>query len=143
MSENGAKLVVGVDGSEASRHALQWASEEARLRGARLVVVHAWFIPAAVAPGLVPVPVDPEEWRLEAEELVARELEETLGAEPGVPVERVVVPGSPAAVLVEAADGADLLVVGSRGRGGFAGLLLGSVSQQAAHHAPCPVVIVR
>jgi nucleotide-binding universal stress UspA family protein len=139
-----AKVVVGVDGSEASRHALSWAAEEARLRGARLVVVHAWTVPVAMAaPGLVPVPLDPEEWRAEAEQLLEREVDETLGADPGLPVERLAVPGSSAGALVDAAEGADLLVVGSRGHGGFAGLLLGSVSQQCAHHAPCPVVIVR
>jgi len=65
------------------------------------------------------------------------------GADPGVPVERSVVEGPAAQVLLRAAAGADLLVLGSRGRGGFAGLLLGSVSQQCAHHAPCPLVIVR
>jgi nucleotide-binding universal stress UspA family protein len=75
-------------------------------------------------------------------------LEEALGKaigdrDPGVTIEREVVEGSPADVLLRAAADADLLVVGSHGRGGFAGLLLGSVSQQCAHHAPCPVVIVR
>ena len=78
-----------------------------------------------------------------AEDLVRGELDEVAAETAGLDIERTVVEGSAATALLEAAQGADLLVVGSRGRGGFAGLLLGSVSQQCAHHASCPVVIVR
>jgi len=139
------RIVVGIDGSEESRGALRWALAEAKLRGAALRVVHTWLYPhIAAGPGMDPV-LDTEvieNARAVATELVQAELA-TAGAAFGeVDVEQAVVEGAAAPTLIEAAKGADLLVVGSRGRGGFAGLLLGSVSQQCAHHAPCPVVIV-
>ena len=137
-------IVVGVDGSGQSREALRWALEEARLRGTGVHVVHAWSLPiGGVSPGLG-ASFDAElldGLRRDAEQLVERVLADV--ADAGVELESSVAEGPAAPALVEAADGADLLVVGSRGHGGFAGLLLGSVSQQAAHHAPCPVVIVR
>lgn len=83
-----------------------------------------------------------ENVRRTAEQLVDSELAELGGETSGIDIERAVVEGAPAPALLEAAEGAALLVVGSRGRGGFTGLLLGSVSQQCAHHAPCPLVIV-
>jgi nucleotide-binding universal stress UspA family protein len=140
-------IVVGVDGSESARAALAWALAEARLRRDVVRVVCAWHVPAAAygAPGFVP-PVD---GGLDAsfERAAGQAMEETLDAladaVEGVEVEREIAHGAAAGVLIKAARGADLLVVGSRGRGGFAGLLLGSVSQQSAQHAPCPVVIVR
>ncbi|HZT53981.1 MAG TPA: universal stress protein [Gaiellaceae bacterium] len=138
-------IVVGVDRSAAAKEALRWAGEEARLRGAALRVVHAWQFPvAAVEAGFGGAYYGEllETLRRDAEALV-----EQLCAEAGVPegveVQRVAVEAAPAQALVDAAAEADLLVVGSRGHGGFAGLLLGSVSQQCAQHAPCPVVIVR
>ncbi len=138
------KIVVGVDGSPQAMEALRWAIAEAQLRGAALQVVHAWQFPA---PGIGPFagPYDGEliqALRRDAEELVERALGEA-GVPDGVRVEQTVVEGAAAPTLVEAADDADLLVVGSRGHGGFSGLLLGSVSQQCAQHARCPVVIVR
>ena len=142
-------IVVGVDGSPESRHALRWAAEEARQRGARLRVVHAWTLPAAigVADAVLGHPVIQEPPLDELKESLAQEAERVLddalvGFE-DIEIEREVVEASPARALLRAAEGADLVVVGSRGRGGFTGLLLGSVSQQCAHHAPCPVVIVR
>jgi len=135
-------IVAGVDGSEESKRALRWALAEARLRGARLRAVYAWTYPFTAGPGYMQ-PLDPDlqgSLQKEAEHMLDEALAE-VGTE-GVEVERAAVEGPPAAMLVEAAEGADLLVVGSRGRGGFSGLLLGSVSQQCAHHAPCPVVIV-
>jgi nucleotide-binding universal stress UspA family protein len=134
-------IVVGVDGSPGAREALRFALEEARLRGSRVTAVFAWSLPMAVdAPGgLIP------ELIADFEAEASRELEAAM-AEAGdlgdVPVEQIVVEGAPARRLIEAAQHAELLVVGSRGRGGFAGLVLGSVSQQCAHHAPCPVAIV-
>jgi nucleotide-binding universal stress UspA family protein len=137
-----ARIVVGVDGSEESKAALRWAVGEARLRGASVRAVYAWSLPyVAAAPGLVVPQGDVADFRRDGEEMLDALVAEVGNA--GVDVERVAVEGGPAHVLVEAAEGADLLVVGSRGHGGFAGLLLGSVSQQVAHHAPCPVVIVR
>lgn len=144
------RIVVGIDGSAESREALRWAAREAKLRGAALRVVNAWAFPyVASGPGLDPG-LDPvldaqmiDDVRRGADELVERELTELGDDAAGVEIERAVVEGPPAPMLIEAAEGSDLLVVGSRGHGGFGGLLLGSVSQQLSHHAPCPLVIVR
>jgi nucleotide-binding universal stress UspA family protein len=140
------RIVVGIDDSPQSREALQWAVREAKLRGAALRVVHTWAFPyIAAGPGLDPG-LDGrmiDDVRRVAEELVERELSELGDDAAGVEIERAVVEGASAPTLIEAAAGADLLVLGSRGHGGFAGLLLGSVTQQCAHHAPCPLVIVR
>jgi nucleotide-binding universal stress UspA family protein len=134
-------VVVGVDGSPGSLAALRFALEEARLREAALTVVYAWSLPIAgdVPGGLMPV------LAADFAEDAAKLLDDALAQVDvtGVTIERVVVEGGAARRLVEAAKGAEMLVVGSRGRGGFAGLLLGSVSQQCAHHAPCPMAIVR
>lgn len=137
------KIVVGVDGSPGARRALEWALDEAVVRGAIVVAVHAWQLPYVVSTplGVVSVPVD-EDATAEAEAELAAVIDEVAAAHPSTTVERQVVVGSPAAALIEAGADASLIVVGSRGRGGFAGLLLGSVSHQLAHHAPCPVVIV-
>jgi nucleotide-binding universal stress UspA family protein len=139
------RVVVGVDGSANSRRALAWALEEARLRNACLDVVHAWE-PArivgfgALAGGAVELGGSPHEEQatLLLDEMIAAASTEDLPT----PIDAIAVRGSAAWALLETAKGADLIVVGSRGRGGFAGLLLGSVSQQVAQHAPCPVVIV-
>ena len=136
-------IVVGVDGSEPSVEALRWAIKEARMRQCTIRAVYAWSIPRDAAYGFVPAEVfDREQLQREArdhlEGWVTRVPESA-----DVHVERHAVEGSAAHALIEAAEGAELLVVGSRGRGGFTGLLLGSVSQQCAHHAPCPVVILR
>jgi nucleotide-binding universal stress UspA family protein len=136
-------IVVGVDGSESARAALRFALEEARLRGATVRAVAAWHVPVA-AYGDAFVPPNPE-LLSELEPRARRELERALahaGPQADVEIEQVVREGAPARVLLEEAERADLLVVGSRGLGGFRGLLLGSVSQQCSHHAPCPVVIV-
>ncbi len=137
-------VVVGVDGSDGSREALHWALGEARLRHATLRVVHAWRMPYSPATaGYVPLPEAP----LYAAAKKGAQLvltAEILAIEAGdVTVEPLLVEGSAAAVLREAGKDADLLVVGSRGHGGFVELMLGSTGQQVAHHATCPVVIVR
>jgi len=133
------RIVVGVDGSEPSRRALRWAAEEARRREAILEIVHAWHPPYS---GGYP-------YQTSAMALFERDAKSTLDgvlADPvlrGVPaVEPILVQEGAARAVLAAAKGADLLVVGSRGRGGFAGLLLGSVSQQVAQHAHCPVAII-
>jgi len=138
-------IVVGVDGSEPSKAALRWALEEARLRGATLRAVHAWAVPAVYVHGSAfpPELVDRDLIRERAEESLDAVVTEVAGASPAVAIEPATGEGPPGRVLVEAARDADLLVVGSRGHGGFAGLLLGSVSQQCAQHAECAVVIVR
>lgn len=147
-------VVVGIDGSDGSRAALRFALEEARLRRAKLRVVHAWLLPVADAapdPFLLEFPAyagpDLEEVAGSLEEasrkLIDTELAQVLGhQDPGVEIERLPLEGAPAAALVDAAEGADLLVVGSRGHGALHGLVLGSVSRQCITHAPCPVAIV-
>jgi nucleotide-binding universal stress UspA family protein len=136
-------IVVGVDGSEPSRAALRWALEEARLRTCAIRVVYAWFAHPVLVPGAPMVAEDWESLRRSAEEFLRELVAQELGEHDGVEVDAVAPNGAAAEVLVRYARGAELLVVGSRGHGGFAGLLLGSVSQQCVHHAPCPVVIVR
>jgi nucleotide-binding universal stress UspA family protein len=136
-------VLAGVDGSEGSKVALRWADEEARLRGTQLVALHAWAPGWEVTPGLVPMPLPAETLRSDVERFLEEVVTDVLGAERAPEVERRLVETPAAFGLVRAAGTGDLLVVGSRGHGGFAGLLLGSVGQQVAHHAPCPVVVVR
>ncbi|GAA0344191.1 universal stress protein [Actinoallomurus spadix] len=120
------RIVAGVDGSPASLDALAYAFEEAALRGAELTAIHATDHPTA---GADPVITEAIEWQ-------TRRF-------PDLPADLVTVPGHPAEALINASTGADLLVVGSRGRGGFRGMLLGSVSQAVLHHADCPVAVRR
>ena len=133
------RIVVGVDGSDTSRQALVWAIDEARRREAVVEAIHAWhqpFVTGYAELGEMGL----GDYLTEAEATLSAALRAVDTT--GVAVEGRVLAGGPSQVLVEQAKGAALLVVGSRGRGGFSGLLLGSVSQQAAHHAPCPVVII-
>lgn len=140
-------IVVGVDRSEGSKAALRFAVEEAKLRQTTLRVVHAWQYGAAGTAGVESfypaVGVDFSEVQSAAEETLAETLRSSLSDADAVEVEERVVEGRAAGVLVDESRDADMLVVGSRGHGGFTGLLLGSVSQQVSHHAECPVVIVR
>jgi nucleotide-binding universal stress UspA family protein len=140
-------IVVGVDHSAGAKEALRFALEEAKLRRATLRAVHAWqfgYIGVTGMEGALPaVGGELHEFRDTAAAALDVTLSETIQDAGDVDVERRVVEGAPAAVLVEESREADLLVVGSRGHGGFAQLLLGSVSQQCAQHAECPVVIVR
>ena len=131
-------IVVGVDGSAHARRALDWAVAEARLRGGRCRLIHAHEFGLAGASPYVPIPV--EELTRDAQAVLDREL--TYAREAGCPVEGRVVLGGAAEALVEASGEADLLVVGSRGRGGLLGALLGSVSSACVHHATCPVVVI-
>jgi nucleotide-binding universal stress UspA family protein len=142
MGAGMSTIVVGVDGSIGARAAFDFALQEARLRGAAVRVVAAWALPAvAYAGGFGPGDQDLfRELDQEARDNAARALAD-VDAD-GIDITTVVREGSAAHVLLEEAVDADLLVVGSRGLGGFRGLLLGSVSQQCAHHAPCPLVIV-
>ncbi|WP_160666182.1 universal stress protein [Pseudarthrobacter sp. ATCC 49987] len=133
------RIVVGVDGSDSSLAALDWALEEARLRSGEVYVVTAWHYPViGDAAGRAE---DHESFGDNARSVHADALQRSSAAR--VPVTGEVREGHPAEVLLKAAAGADLLVVGSRGHGGFAGMLLGSVSSHAVHHAHCPVLVVR
>lgn len=134
------RIVVGLDSSAESTRALEWALTEARLRGAELQLVHAYPTPELVAlPAVVTLPSD-DELRSAASEVVAEQLAK-VGPSEEVEVTTTVHSGGAAAVLCEVAEGADLLVVGARGLGGFRGLLLGSVTHQVVAHSPCPVVV--
>jgi nucleotide-binding universal stress UspA family protein len=136
------RVVVGVDGSEPYEAALRWALDEGAARKAVVQVVHAWerpviYGPVGGVPGSAMGAIESGAHRL-VEDMVERLGEEAASVE----VERTVVPGGPAPSLLDAAEGADLVVVGRRGLGGFGRLLLGSVSEHVARHAPCPVVVV-
>lgn len=140
----GQVIVVGVDGSGHADAALAWAIEEAKLRNATLRVVHAWQYLPMVAEPMAALPSTPFQELADTAKLVISETIErvTGGVEPGVPLDVRIVEGAPGPAVLDAATDATLIVVGSRGRGGFAGLLLGSVSQQVTHHAHCPVVVL-
>lgn len=138
-------IVVGVDHSPGAKAALVFADEEARLRGATIHAVYAWqysYIGYTGLEGRIPsVGADIDELHRTAVAALEASVREAL-PDTDVEIKLHTVQGTPANVLVEESRDADLLVVGSRGHGGFVGLLLGSVSQQCAHHAECPVVIV-
>jgi nucleotide-binding universal stress UspA family protein len=133
-------VVVGVDGSPNSQAALRWAADYAGRFGAALrgVVAYGQFMP-----GFGFAPLSSDELRREALDGLDKSIEHAFGGAPPLPVERVAVNGHPAAVLVDASKDADLLVVGDRGYGGFAELLLGSIGEQAVRRAHCSVVVVR
>lgn len=137
-----APVVVGVDGSARSVAALRFAAGEAALRGVDLDVVHAWTAVPPLYPGIW-FPIDTDAVERAARDALAETVRAGLGPDPGPTVTARVVGGPSAPVLLAAAEEAQLLVVGSRGRGGFAGLLLGSTSQQCLSHAGCPVAVVR
>ena len=135
-------IIVGVDGSGHSHRALDWAVREAAVRRAPLTVLTVHQVPRGYY-SAVPFPQDPElaeRARVLAEEQTDKVLTELETRPPSVTVQSVM--GIPSQELLIAAKDADMLVVGSRGAGGFARLMLGSVSSQVTHHARCPVVIV-
>ena len=138
-SENG-RIVVGVDGSDASKHALRWALQQARITGASIDAIIAWH--PVVVFGYMPPPGD-----FDVEGAAGKVLGATVGEVvtdiDGVAVRQHVVEGAATRVLVDAANDAELLVVGNRGHGGLTEALLGSVGQYCVHHATCPVVVVR
>ncbi|WP_404869938.1 universal stress protein [Kitasatospora griseola] len=134
------RIVVGVDGSESSRSALRWAVRQAALTGATVEAVITWEYPAVHG---WEMPLSDADFSTAAEQTLAQVVEEE--GDPAHPVEigRRVERGNAARVLLDAAEGAELLIIGSRGHGGFTGALLGSVGQHCVHHATCPVVVVR
>ena len=137
-------VLVGVDGSPSSRKALTWAAAEAAEHGADLTVINVWQHTLPPPAGSVSVSERqvPEPSQHTPDELIA-EIKDALGDDPPVRVQPRVMQGNPARVLIEQSAEADLLVVGTRGHGGFAGLVIGSVSQHVAAYAECPVTVVR
>jgi|TARA_B110001454_G_C12624204_1_gene394137 nucleotide-binding universal stress UspA family protein len=141
------RIVVGVEGSGYARAALIWALEEAHHRDAIVEVVTCYsptYVPAA--PDLGYVPLDSFDLAAEVEKMQGEVIDSAVAASDfgdEVEIRRTLQKGRPADTLMRASEGAVMLVVGNRGRGGFAGLRLGSVSQAIAHHSPCPLVIVR
>ena len=137
-------IVVGLDGSAHSWHALRWAVDRAARTGARVRAVHAWQVPnAPYGPGpfvAMSPPVDDLE--RDARDALDAELRSVVTEFDEVDIDGVVTAGATAEVLLDEARHADLLVVGQRGRGGFTGLLLGSAADQVVRHAHCPVVVV-
>jgi nucleotide-binding universal stress UspA family protein len=134
------RIVVGVDGFEPSKAALRWAIRQAKLTGAAVEAVAAWHVP--VSTGWIPT-ADVPDYRDDAFAVLAEAIDEMCTIDPDVQVCPRLVEGGAGQVLVDAADGADLLVVGSGGHRGLAEALLGSVGQYCARHASCPVVIMR
>ena len=138
-------VVVGHDGSSASQETLTWAAALAERASWPLHVVRSWRMtsaprPATWEPGYVPPMTDYEQAVLED---LRADVRAALGEERAAAVVCHAVHMAPVKALIDAGRNADLLVVGSRGRGGFTGLLLGSVSDQVVHHSPCPVTVVR
>ncbi len=141
-----ARIVVGVDGSPSSRTALGWAVRQAELTGATVDAVIAWQYPVNFGTyGWAPVSMEEDgtDFGELAEKTLSDAISKTVDPSSDVPVRQLVMQGNPAQVLLDAAKDADLLVVGSRGHGGFTGALLGSVSLHCVHHARCPVVVLR
>ena len=140
-SQREHRIVVGVDGSASSKAALAWAVRQAGLTGAAVDVVTAWEFPS-----FFPAPWPPDlggDWKELAQRVAAEAVAELPDSARRAEIRTRVGEGNAAQVLLDASDGADLLVVGSRGHGGFAEALLGSTGQHCVHHATCPVVVIR
>lgn len=135
------RIVVGVDGSPSSDAALEWATEEALRCSAELVLVHGWIYPYVGSRTSVSEPRD--EMRLDAMRVLEASAQRTSELAPTVTCHSIITEEGPAKAILDAADTADLVVVGSRGHGGFASLLLGSVSRTVLQHSSCPVAVVR
>jgi nucleotide-binding universal stress UspA family protein len=146
MSEQAAtnshRIVVGIDGSPSSLAALEWAARQAALTGSTLDVVTTWEWPASYGMGFSYLPPDYDPAG-DARRVLDDVVKPVSGTYPEIAIRLIVVEGHPAPALVEASRGADLLVVGSRGHGEFAGMLLGSVSEHCATKAHCPVLVIR
>jgi nucleotide-binding universal stress UspA family protein len=134
------RIVVGVDGSDSALAALRWAMRQAKLTGSRVEVVTVWHFPAAY--GWEPTGADPD-FEGDAHQILADAVTAAERLQPGVTVLPLVEEGPPAEVLLRVAKEADLLVVGSRGRGGLRSALVGSVSLHCIQHAHCPVLVLR
>lgn len=132
------RIVVGVDGSPHSDQAVRWSIDEAEARGGEVTAVFAWQVPFLAFPGAY----DRDELEQASKEFIVDTVSRIVKTPP-VPLLTLVAEGDPAAALIEASKGASLLVVGTRGRSPWSGLLLGSVSQRCAAAASCPVVLVK
>jgi len=141
MTGRQRRIVVGVDGSDSSKAALRWAILQTKLTSGSVDAVTAWHYPSTY--GWAPVGDSVVDIEGEAKKTLACALAEVSGLDPEVSVRPLVAEGHAADVLLRTARGADLLVVGSRGHGGFASALLGSVSQYCVLHAHCPVLVLR
>jgi nucleotide-binding universal stress UspA family protein len=133
------RVVVGVDGSASSHMALRWALWQGRLTGGTVTAVMAWDYPALSEWEIH----NPADFARAKTEVLAKAVRDVITEDTPLVVHKRVVQGHPAKALLDAAQEADLLVVGKRGHGGFSGALLGSVSQYCVLHAPCPVLVVR
>jgi nucleotide-binding universal stress UspA family protein len=142
---SGYRVVAAVDGSACSVDVLCWAARRAEFAGGSVDAVMAWQYPADLT-GYAWGPastIEDVDYGQTAEQVVADTIGQAVGRGSAAPVRPVVTQGHPADVLIGAADGADLLVVGSHGRGGLTGALLGSVSRYCIQHARCPVAVIR
>lgn len=137
------EVAVGVDGSASSLEAVQWAAVEAVSLGAILRIIHAWLSPYAHVPLGSSRRTATSAWAVAGEHLLVEASAAAVSASPGIEVDTNLIPGPPRLVLTVASHEADLLVLGNRGRGGFAGMVMGSMAASVAHRASCPVVIVR
>jgi len=135
-------IVVGLDGSESSSQALLWAYQEAKLRGAVIRAVKAWELPIPTYAAYIPEQIYVDAAK-DASTSVDDQIERVLGPHPDVTVTTEVHEGDASQVILDHSEDADMIVVGSRGLGGFSGVLLGSVSSRVVHHAKCPVVVIR
>jgi nucleotide-binding universal stress UspA family protein len=133
------RIVVGVDGSKPSQQALRWAAHLAAAFGASLDAVTAWDFPPSYGWASVPSDWDPAR---DMRKVLDETIQDVFGDQPPAGLRRLVQEGGAAKVLLDASQGATMMVVGSRGHGGFAGLLLGSVSSNVAEHASCPVLVI-
>ena len=141
-----SRIVAGVDGSPSSLSALRWAVRQAGLTGAAVDAVIAWHYPVIVGGGYGVAPMVTAggfDFKENAEKVLADAISSVVDPGSSVPVHARAVEGNPARVLLDASEDADLLVVGSRGHGGFTEALLGSVGQHCVHHARCPVIVIR
>lgn len=142
------RIVVGVDGSDPANAALKWAGDESKLRSATLQAVCAYHVPSGWfgvdgTTSILSIPVAMEDLERHAQETIDAAVSATFGDDQPLDLDKTVAMGQPADVLIDTADGADLLVLGNRGHGDLGSVLLGSVGMHCVHHAPCPVVIVR
>ncbi|MFF8373123.1 universal stress protein [Streptomyces lydicus] len=143
--EETGRIVVGVDGSGSSKQALRWAVRQAELTEGVVEAVTAWDLPQfhGSLGWMPPSSGDQAALESQARRELTEAVEETVGSHPPVEVRAIVRHGTAASVLLDAAHGASMLVVGSRGLGGFSGMLLGSVAQHCTQQAACPVVVIR